>query len=153
MKEDHPIIFIKLQSYGQSDSFLKNIIMDKALLPRNIKDYKKDYSEEKFWEKLKKNAKKAGFKVVYAALMLFYAFRESDIPLRDRALTLGALGYFILPFDLIPDFLVGGYIDDLWTLLFVANKISKNINEETREKARQTLRHYFKDVPDEYLKI
>lgn len=89
---------------------------------KNYDKYQKNYSESEFWIKLKKVARKAGVKVVYAALLLYYVLRNPATPSADRAKILGALGYFILPIDLLPDFLpVAGFTDDLaaltWALL------------------------------------
>ena len=76
--------------------------------------YAGHYNENEFWEKLKKFARKAGIKVTYAALLLFYVLKSPGTSTKDRAKILGALGYFILPIDLIPDFIpIAGYTDDL----------------------------------------
>ena len=73
--------------------------------PRNLEKYASVFSDDKFWHKLARAFKQAGVKVVYAALVLFYSLQDPRISKRDNALIIGALGYFILPFDLIPDFL------------------------------------------------
>ena len=57
--------------------------------------YRKHYSENQFWEKLRKVARSAGIKVVYAALELYYVLRNPGTPKADRVKILGALGYFI----------------------------------------------------------
>ena len=51
---------------------------------------------------------------------------------------IGALGYLILPTDLIPDLLPAvGYADDLSALIAVFNRVKINITDEIKEKARQ----------------
>ena len=99
--------------------------------------FEKEYSEEKFWDKLKRSAAKAGAAVVYVALQLYYVMLSGRVSLRDKALIIGALGYLILPIDLIPDaFLVVGFADDLTALMTVYRLVKTNIDEEIRNKAK-----------------
>ncbi|PEO50494.1 hypothetical protein CN563_02685 [Bacillus sp. AFS026049] len=51
---------------------------------------------------MKKFGKKAGVKVVYVALLLFYTLQKPTTPVWAKTVIVGALGYFILPIDLIP---------------------------------------------------
>lgn len=65
--------------------------------------YQDEYSDEKFWDKAKKFAVKLGGNATYYALILYYVLQSPDVTVSNKALILGALGYFILPLDLIPD--------------------------------------------------
>ena len=116
-------------------------------------NYRKFFSEAGLWKKLSRTARKAGAKVVYGALLLFYASTDKRIPFSDRAKILGALGYFILPTDLIPDFLVGGFVDDLGALLWALKAVWNNITPETHEKAYKRLALWFSDVDKKDLKL
>jgi uncharacterized membrane protein YkvA (DUF1232 family) len=79
--------------------------------------YEKHFSEDSFWNKIGKYAKEAGTKVVYSGLILYYAVQSPNTPLKSKIQIYGALGYLILPLDLVPDFLpVVGYVDDLGAL-------------------------------------
>ena len=71
--------------------------------PDNIEQYRGNYSESGFWAKVKKVAKKAGVKVIYVALILYYELADPNVSPKEKAIIIGALGYFILPIDLIPD--------------------------------------------------
>ncbi|WP_306589790.1 YkvA family protein [Geothrix sp. 21YS21S-4] len=76
--------------------------------------FSNEYSDERFWEKLKRYAKTAGKEVIEKALWLYYAAQEKETPLWAKAVCYGALGYFISPIDAIPDVTpVVGYADDL----------------------------------------
>lgn len=109
----------------------------------------KYYSEEGFWEKVAKVAKSAGLEVIYKALLLFYTAIAPSTPIGERALIFGALGYFILPVDLIPDLIpVVGYTDDLAALGSIIALVSKNINSTIKQSAKEQLRRWFKDVED-----
>ena len=86
--------------------------MDNLNLP-DFSKYNRSFSESKFWDKLAAFAKSAGLKVVASALLLFYVLKSEATPRADKAKIIGALGYFILPVDIIPDFIpVAGWMDD-----------------------------------------
>lgn len=110
--------------------------------PDDLAAYSRHYNEKDFFSKIKNAASKAGAKAIYTALTLYYSMDKASIT--DKLMILGALGYFILPTDLIPDFVIGlGYTDDLAALLIVYNRLKANIDETVEEKARmETLRHF-----------
>ncbi|RTR35696.1 DUF1232 domain-containing protein [Robertmurraya yapensis] len=104
----------------------------------------KHYSEDKFWTKLKKFAVKAGHSVVYTVLLLFYTLQKPDLPKKARITILAALGYFILPVDLIPDFAVGiGFTDDLGALGVALIQVAMHIDDEVKQKAKAKLTDWF----------
>ncbi len=106
--------------------------------------YEKHYSPSKLLEKLKKVAQKVGLKGVYSVLLLFYVLVDGDVSIKDRAIIIGALGYFIFPIDLMPDLILAlGYTDDLAMLLFSVGKIRKSITPEIERKAKKKLQEYF----------
>lgn len=108
------------------------------------KRYAKYYSEQLFWNKVTKHAKKAGIKVVYAALVLFYAMKSKDVSIKTKMSIAAALGYFILPTDAIFDLTpVIGYSDDLGILLFVLSKVASSITPESKIKALQKITEWF----------
>ncbi len=127
--------------------------------PKDLEKYASFFTDDKFWHKLARAFKKAGVKVVYAALVLFYSLQDPRISKRDKLLIIGALGYFILPVDLIPDFLPAlGYTDDLAALVLAFIKVKQCITQEVKEKAEAKLRQWFGDYdkneivldPDDY---
>lgn len=108
-----------------------------------------NYSDDKFWDKLKKFAKKAGSSVVYAVLLLYYTLQKPEVPTKAKAIIIGALGYFILPFDLIPDVAVGiGYTDDLGALGVALFQVAMYIDDEIKEKAKEKLKDWFGEDVD-----
>lgn len=61
-------------------------------------------------------------------------------------LILGALGYFILPVDAIPDFIpVAGYTDDLAALTAIYNIVKGSIGPEAALRADEKLKEWFKE--------
>lgn len=118
-------------------------------LEKEMETAGKHYSDEKLWKKLAKFAKKAGSSVVYAVLLLYFTLQKPEIPMKVKAVIIGALGYFILPVDLIPDFAVGiGYADDLGALGYALFQVAMYIDEDVKEKARAKLKDWFGDGVD-----
>jgi len=115
----------------------------------NYGQYSKFYSEDSFWKKLKGFAGKAGIKVVYLALLLYYMLVDEAVDLKSKVTIVAALGYFVLPFDIIPDLLpVIGFTDDLSVLMFALSVVKGKINETHRLKARNTMELWFSGVND-----
>lgn len=105
-------------------------------LPANIEKYESHYSEPSLWDKIKKIAGKVGREVVYNAMLLYYALDSPSLSLKERALVLGALGYLILPADLVPDFIpMLGYTDDAAAIYAVIKKIGKAVDDSVKMKA------------------
>ena len=110
----------------------------------NLDDYAQYFNDSKLWKQLKKVAQKAGRKAVYYVLVLYYVARDPAVPSGLKLKILGALGYFILPLDFIPDAILGlGFTDDLAALAWALFKIKKFITPEIERKARQRLREWF----------
>lgn len=115
----------------------------------NYGKYSKFYSEDSFWKKLREFAGKAGIKVVYIALLLYYMLVDEAVDLKSKMTIGAALGYFILPIDILPDFLpVIGFTDDLSVLMVAVSVVKGNINETHRLKARNTMELWFRGVND-----
>lgn len=108
-----------------------------------IQKYRKYYDTSKFWEVLKKSAKKIGRTPVRHALTLYYMYQDG-LSLPDKLLVLGALGYLILPVDLLPDTIpLLGWTDDAGALAFVWNKLKDKATPEVRQKAAARLLEWF----------
>lgn len=111
-----------------------------------VKDqkYTEAYSETKLFEKIIKFAKKAGIKVIYLALLLFFTLQQSTTPLLAKSAIVGALGYFIFPLDLIPDVIpIVGFSDDLTAMLSALAAVALYVNEDTKLKAKAKLHDWF----------
>lgn len=110
----------------------------------NLDDYAQYFNDTKLWKKLKKVAKKAGRKAVYYVLVLYYVSRDPAVPTGLKLKVLGALGYFILPLDFIPDVILGlGFTDDLAALAWALFTMKKYSTPEIERKARERLREWF----------
>ena len=113
----------------------------------DLQKYQGNYSEDAFWKKLRRVAGKAGAKVVYYALVLFYTLSDPATPTKYKAVIAGALGYFILPIDILPDFLpFAGLADDWAALIAAVSYVASAITAEHNEKARKKLLAWFPDA-------
>ena len=118
----------------------------------DFKQFEKHYDESSFWEKIKKFAGKAGGKVIYAALKLYYAAQADATPGWAKGVIYGALGYFIFPIDVVPDVLPGvGFPDDLGMLLAAVGAVAIHITREVKAKAKQKMVEWFNVIDIENL--
>ena len=102
--------------------------------------YEGEYSQPRFFAKLFKHAGSIGTSLLYKALQLFYVAQKPEVPLKVKATIYGALGYFVLPFDVVPDMIFGvGYGDDTTALLVALGIAHMYIDEEVREQAKRKL--------------
>jgi uncharacterized membrane protein YkvA (DUF1232 family) len=107
-------------------------------------EYKKEYSEESFWSKVKEFAIQAGKEVIGKALTLYYCLQDPDTPTWAKATIMGALGYFIVPADAILDFTpMIGYSDDLGALTLALAVVAAHVKKEHKEKAQEKLQIWF----------
>ncbi|AKD38886.1 hypothetical protein I926_07850 [Pasteurella multocida subsp. multocida OH4807] len=106
--------------------------------------YENNYSDSGFWDKLTSYAKVAGQSVIEPALKMYYAAQDEDTPLWAKTIIYGALGYFILPVDAIPDIIPGaGYADDLGALAAALGTVAMHIKDEHVQKAKEKIKQWF----------
>jgi uncharacterized membrane protein YkvA (DUF1232 family) len=94
------------------------------------------YSAPRLWRTLKKASISAGRKTLLTALILFYCLQDRDTPTWAKGIIIGALGYLVLPTDLIPDLIPGaGYGDDWGALVAALGTVAAYIKDEHKTKA------------------
>ena len=96
--------------------------------------FESSYSATGFWDKLVLLPQKTGCTGIKTALTLFVILTECDTPVWVKTTIVAALGYFIFPFDLIPDFLPGGFIDDIAVMSGALAKLTTYVNAEVLER-------------------
>ena len=112
--------------------------------PKDIEKYQENYSESKLLTKITSVARWAGAKMVYAVLLLYYVLRNPNVSMADKSKIYGALGYFILPTDLILDIIpIVGYSDDMAAIMWAIHTVAKNITPEIKEQAKAKLSEWF----------
>ena len=112
--------------------------------PKDIEKYQENYSESKLLTKITSVARWTGAKMVYAVLLLYYVLRNPNVSMADKSKIYGALGYFILPTDLILDIIpIVGYSDDMAAIMWAIHTVAKNITPEIKEQAKAKLGEWF----------
>ncbi len=106
--------------------------------------YANKFSQSDFVDKISRVAKRAGSKLVYAALILYYTLQSDKISVKNKAVIIGALGYLISPIDVVPDAIpIVGLGDDLAVLLYVLKTVWTDVDPSIKEQARSKLAQWF----------
>lgn len=109
-----------------------------------IKSSQKYFSEKKFTEKMVHYGKTIGIKLAYYSLVLFYAFKSPNTPRSAKLTIAGALGYLILPLDLVPDFIpLVGFTDDTAVIVYAIYRIIRHIDEPIKQQAHEKMKKLF----------
>jgi len=91
-----------------------------------------------FWAKTRLVLGKVPF--LDDATAAYYCASDPATPLRVKALLMAALAYFILPSDMIPDFIAGlGFTDDATVLFTTISLVSGHVKGRHRHRARKAL--------------
>lgn len=93
--------------------------------------------EMTFWRKVKRSAKKLGEEIAVTGIKSWLAMTDSQTSVRHKAILGGALAYFVLPVDMVPDVLAGvGFTDDMAAMTLAANSVGTAITEQHEQTAR-----------------
>jgi uncharacterized membrane protein YkvA (DUF1232 family) len=93
----------------------------------------------RFWFKLKRGAARLPF--AEDLLAAYYCAFDKETPRHVQVTLLGAIAYFILPFDFIPDMLpVLGFTDDAAVLATAIRLVATHITTDHRDAARAALK-------------
>ena len=99
----------------------------------------RDGVRRRFWIKFKQVVAKLPF--AEDLLAAYYCAFDRETPRHVQVALLGALAYFILPFDFVPDMLPAlGFTDDAAVLATAIRMVASNITPEHREAARTALK-------------
>jgi len=106
--------------------------------------YADRFSAKGFVEKISRIAKRAGVKLVYLALVPFYTLQSKEVPVKDKAIIVGALGYLISPLDVLPDAIpIVGLSDDLSVLVYVISKVWTDVPDDVKTRSMEKLTEWF----------
>lgn len=107
---------------------------------KELAKYQEKYSEEGLLQKISRYGKLIGIEALYKIVQLWYVLQKSDVPAKQKALIMGALGYLIAPLDFIPDVVpVLGYTDDFVAVTFALIQVQGYIDDEVKTKAKALL--------------
>jgi len=106
--------------------------------------YAQHYSSPGFLSKLRSVARFLGEKTTWYALLLYYTLQSPSVPKRDKIAIMGALGYLILPLDLVPDFIPFlGLADDAAAINLVFDLVRNDMTPEIEKRATARLAKLF----------
>jgi uncharacterized membrane protein YkvA (DUF1232 family) len=98
----------------------------------------KAYVRRGFWTKVRRFAATLPF--AEDLLAAYYCAFDRNTPRHVQAALVGALAYFVLPFDIIPDMIpVLGFTDDAAVLATAVKLVASHIRAEHREAAKQAI--------------
>ena len=110
---------------------------DRALVPsvQRVNDIR---VSKGFWPKVARTAARIPF--AKQVVSVWYAARDPETPMAAKGIMMGALAYFVLPFDAIPDVLAGiGFTDDAAVITAVIATLGANIRSRHRDAAQKAL--------------
>jgi uncharacterized membrane protein YkvA (DUF1232 family) len=91
-----------------------------------------------FWPKVRRLVGRIEF--VEDAVAAYYCARDPQTPFRVKAVIMGALAYFVLPVDVVPDVLaVFGFVDDAAVLGYAYRFVASYVTDRHRDQARAAL--------------
>jgi uncharacterized membrane protein YkvA (DUF1232 family) len=121
-----------------NNNFTSDTNVEQYQLPvvyeQNQKSVKKS-----FWKKFGRVAGLIPF--APELLSAYYCSIDTETPARVRAILLAALAYFILPADLIPDFIIGlGFSDDATVLTAAIGIVAGHITDAHKSQANSIIK-------------
>ena len=115
--------------------------MDQSRLPEpDPAKYERDRLrvEEGLWDKLRRSLGRIPF--AEDALASYYCAIDPSTPLQVKAILMGALAYFVVPTDIVPDFIaVLGFTDDAAVLAAAIRSVLPHVKDSHRVRARESL--------------
>ncbi|HDO27016.1 MAG TPA: DUF1232 domain-containing protein [Bacteroidetes bacterium] len=107
---------------------------------KKLSAYSKYFNEKKLFKKLKSVSGAISANMLYYILVLFYLVSDKSVPFKTRMIFAAALGYLILPTDLVSDFIPGlGFTDDAALIAFAAGQAVNYVTPEIKAKSLNTL--------------
>jgi uncharacterized membrane protein YkvA (DUF1232 family) len=113
----------------------------REMLPMSLPVAYRPPDERRFWAKVLRVLTRIPFAEDLVAA--YYCALDRDTPAYVRAVLCGALAYFLLPTDMVPDFLAGiGFTDDASVLAAALAAVGRHLQPKHRTQARQSLERF-----------
>ena len=119
---------------------MKKAEIDEILMPGDPRMFKENEKQVKigFWSKFRAFASRIPF--AHDLASAYYCAMDPETPTHVRGALLAALAYFVLPTDMVPDFLVGfGMTDDIAVFMAAYSALGNNIKDSHRKAAADAL--------------
>jgi len=116
---------------------------EKALVPA-VQKVNEMRVRKGFWPKMRRTAARIPF--AGQALAGSYATQDPKTPLAAKGIILGALAYFVMPVDAIPDIFAGiGFTDDAAVIAAVLATLGAHLKPRHHDQAAQALKRLRED--------
>ena len=97
-----------------------------------------------FWPKIRRTAARIPF--AKQVVSVYYSARDPETPMAAKGIMMGALAYFVLPIDAIPDIFAGiGFTDDAAVITALIATLGANIKRRHRDQAEAALERLRRD--------
>lgn len=115
----------------------------RALVP-SIQRVNEVRVQKGFWPKIRRTASRIPF--ARELVSVYYSARDPETPTAAKGIMVGALAYFVLPVDAIPDIFAGiGFTDDAAVIAALIATLGANIKGRHREQAEAALERLRED--------
>ena len=109
----------------------------------NINQFASKYDELELKPFLKASAKKLGKHIVLYAMIAYTIISDTKVPVKVKLVFMAAIGYLLLPTDLVSDFLPYiGFTDDIAFLSYVISQASDYITPEVTQEAKSKMKSW-----------
>ena len=108
-------------------------------------NFSKHYSLSGLTTKVSSVASTATTELIRTVITLYVILEQPSVPVIVKTSIVAALGYFICPIDLIPDFLPGGFVDDLVVLTATLGKVCTYCNKDVKDRVEELLPKWSKE--------
>ena len=116
---------------------------EKALVPA-VQKVNEMRVRKGFWPKMRRTAARIPF--AGQAMAAWYAAQDPKTPLAAKGIMLGALAYFVMPLDAIPDVFAGiGFTDDAAVIAAVLATLGAHLKPRHHDQAAQALKRLRED--------
>jgi uncharacterized membrane protein YkvA (DUF1232 family) len=106
--------------------------------------FRGQYTPATFWGKVRRFGGALGRGSLHVVFTLYHCLQDPDTPAWARTTIVAALGYFILPADLVPDIIPGaGLADDAAALASALAITAAHVKQEHRDRAKKLVEEWF----------
>ena len=107
-----------------------------------FEQYRDKYSEASIMKKLYKLLGVISGTAFRMIVTLFVMLRHDEVPTWVKISIIGVLGYLICPFDLFPDFLLGGLLDDIAVVSALFVEVSVYMTDEIEAEVDEMMNKF-----------
>lgn len=115
----------------------------------NLNFYTRFVNQKDILKSFQITMKRCGVQAIYSALLLYYTYKQKNVPIFVKQTILGVLGYLISPIDVIPDLTpIVGFTDDIGVLSYALVALASYVTDENKLQAKSTLQKWLGTLPE-----